>query len=232
MAHKHSIRGISELQLGEHLGFFYETEEEHRAVLTSFLRRGLENREKVFYIVDIRSVRTILDYLRADGLEVERYQNCGQLVVVNSSDVYLREDEFDPSKMLHLLRSQTQLALDQGFKGFRSTSEMTWVLRGYPGSEDLLGYETSLNDLIADSSCLFVCQYDLRHFTSALLIHVLATHPAAIVGGIVHRNNHYMPPPEFLGSEYPPALLRQWLEQLGACSGDEEVPKAIRPSAS
>ena len=43
---------LADLKPGNHLCCLYETEEEHRAVLTLFLRQGLEKGEKVFCIVD------------------------------------------------------------------------------------------------------------------------------------------------------------------------------------
>jgi uroporphyrinogen-III synthase len=67
------VRAIDELRPGDHLCCIYETEGEHRAVLTPFLRRGLERGERVFYIVDDRTAEQILRYLREDGVRVEPY---------------------------------------------------------------------------------------------------------------------------------------------------------------
>lgn len=46
-----SLRTIKELGIGDHLCCLYETEEEHRALLTPFMRGGLEQGEKVLYII-------------------------------------------------------------------------------------------------------------------------------------------------------------------------------------
>ena len=48
---------------GNHIGWLYETEEDHRAVLTPFLREGLERGEKVSYIMDAHTAETIVGYL-------------------------------------------------------------------------------------------------------------------------------------------------------------------------
>jgi hypothetical protein len=205
---------IADLKHGDHIGFFFETEEEHRSVITPFLRQGLENHEKVVYVVDLRTAGTILDYLRRDGVEVEPYLTTGQLRVLTSTDVYMQEDEFSPAGMEELLRSETQQALVEGYRALRGTSEMTWALRGYPGCHRLIEYESIIGRTISKNACICVCQYDRRRFTAAVLLHVLATHPLSIVGDCVRNNVFYMSTPDFLGDEPPQTVLRRWLDEL------------------
>jgi signal transduction histidine kinase len=50
---------LADLKPGNHLCCLYQTEEEHRAVLTLFLRQGLEQDEKVLCIVDSISVAAL-----------------------------------------------------------------------------------------------------------------------------------------------------------------------------
>jgi len=47
--------------------------------------------------------------------------------------------------MISLLITETEKAVAQGYPALRMTGEMTWVLRGLPGSERLLEYEAKLN---------------------------------------------------------------------------------------
>ena len=61
------------LQAGDHLCCLYESEEEHHALLSPFIRQGLERHEKVLYIVDDHSADQILGYLSADGVVVKPY---------------------------------------------------------------------------------------------------------------------------------------------------------------
>ncbi len=63
-----ALRGVRDLEPGDHLCCIYRTEEEHRAVLTDFLRHGLEHGDKVLYIADAHTAETILGYLEAEGL--------------------------------------------------------------------------------------------------------------------------------------------------------------------
>ena len=219
----HSLRAIANLAPGDHLCCLYETEEEHRAVLTPFMRQGLERGEKLLYIVDARSAETVLGYLRDDGLSVESYVDRGQLTVLTADDAYMRDGVFDPDAMIALLRTETERALTEGYAALRVTGEMSWVLRELPGSERLIEYESKLNDFFPGSDCLAICQYDRRLFAPSLLLDVLCTHPIAVVGTEVYDNFYYMPPEEFLSREPMAARLRHWVVNLAKRKRVEEA---------
>lgn len=214
MTSSYALRAVSDLQPGDHLCCLYETEEEHRALLTPYLRQGIERGEKVVYIVDARTAETVLGYLRDDGMEVENYLASGQLLILTANDAYLREGVFSPEGMISLLRAETERALEDGYTAFRATGEMTWALQGLPGSERLMEYEAKLNDFFHDSKAIGLCQYDRRRFDAAALLDVLSTHPIAVVGTEIYDNFYYVPPSEFLGHDRPATTLRHRLESL------------------
>jgi len=166
VAHTGYPHTIADLGPGDHLCYLYETEEEHRAVLTPFLRQGLERGEKVLYIADAHTPETILGYLRnnpstalrhgsgqgsGQGLDVKPYLARGQLVILTCDDAYLREGVFDPEGMIALLRADTERALAEGYSALRVTGEMTWALQGLPGSERLIEYEAKLNEFFGSA---------------------------------------------------------------------------------
>ncbi len=216
MAPNESERTVADLAPGDHLCCIYETEEEHRTVLTPYLRQGLERREMVFYIVDARMATHIFDYLRADGTDIEPRLASGQLSFSTADDCYMRDGVFDPEGMIGLLGAETQRALDEGYEALRVTGEMTWALRGLPGSNRLIEYEAKLNRFLPDSKCLALCQYDRTRFPANVLLDVLRTHPLVVVGTRVFRNTHYIPPEEFLSPHYEERKLGRWLNNLAA----------------
>ncbi|MCX7854802.1 MAG: MEDS domain-containing protein, partial [Anaerolineae bacterium] len=71
-----------------HICGFYETEEEHRALVTPFLLQGLERGERVVYITDTYSARTILEYLQDGGVDTESALARGQLLLRTAQDTY------------------------------------------------------------------------------------------------------------------------------------------------
>jgi PAS domain S-box-containing protein len=222
-----SLRAIVELGPGDHLCCIYQTEAEHRAVLTPFLRQGLERGEKVLYIVDDRTAEEILDYLRDDGLDVEPYLDRGQLAILTRHDAYVRGGSFDPDAMIALLEDETEQALAEGYTALRVTGEMSWALRGLPGSERLIEYEAKLNQFFVDRQCLAVCQYDRRRFESEVLLDVLRTHPIAVIGTQIYENFYYVPPEELLGQTSTEAAFQRWLENLAERKRREKVEKEL-----
>jgi PAS domain S-box-containing protein len=219
---------IQHLKPGDHLCCIYNAEGEHRALLTPYLRQGLEQNEKVLYIVDARTAEAVLEYLRQDGLDVRRFLEKGQLEILSVDEAYMRGGVFDPDRMISLLRKETDRAVKEGYRALRATGEMSWSLRGSPGSERLIEYESRLNTFLPGSRCLALCQYDRRRFPASLLLQVLATHPMAVVGTEVFENIHYIPPEIFLGQELSTAILDHWIAGLSLNKRARAVEDALR----
>ena len=72
------VKTIQDLQPGDHLCLVYSTEEEHRDVLTAFVREGLRRGEKVMYFADAHTPALLMDYLRDDP-NLGRHLSSGQL---------------------------------------------------------------------------------------------------------------------------------------------------------
>jgi hypothetical protein len=75
---------------------------------------------------------------------------------------------------------------------------MEWALEEFPGVEDLVEYETRINDFLPKNDDLVVCAYDLTKFGAGVIMDVLRTHPLVIIGGLLHENPFFVPPDEFL----------------------------------
>lgn len=218
---------LSDLEPGDHLCCIYKSAEDHQALLTSFIREGLERYEKVLYIVDVSTTDQVLNYLRDDGVEVGSYVELGQLEMLTADGTYMREGGFDPDGMIALLKHEMDRALAKGYSALRVSGEMTWALRGLPGSERLIEYEAKLNEFFPKSKCLAMCQYDGRRFEPSLLLDVLATHPIAVIGTEVFDNFYYIPPKDFLGPDPEGAKLRNWLQNLTERRRTEEALRGL-----
>ena len=228
MAHAHGpIKQISDIRPGDHLCCIYSTDEEHREVLTRFLLDGLKNHEKVFYIVDARTAETIMGYLKDAGLDVDSYLRTGQFSILTVSDSYMKDGVFDPDRMIALLSTETENALQEGYSALRVTGEMSWALGGLPGSERLIEYEHKLNTFFPGSRCVAVCQYDRRRFDQDILLHVLMTHPFAFIGEHLYENFYFTPPEEFLDPNREKTTLDRWISNL---KDRKEAEEALRRS--
>lgn len=207
-----AVHSIEELTPGGHLGCLYETEEEYRAVLTPFLRQGLERGERVLCIVDAYAAETVRGYLRDNGLEDEPYLRSGQLSLLRAADASMEENVYDPDRMIALLRTETERALTQGYATLRVAEEMTWAVRGLPSAERLMEYERKLDAFLPGSRCLAICQYDRRRFDPAVLLDVLQVHPMVVIGTEVYENCYYLPPAAF--PSRPAARLQLWTKMV------------------
>ncbi|MFC1713167.1 MEDS domain-containing protein [Candidatus Poribacteria bacterium] len=227
----YSLRDVADLRPGDHLCCLYETEQEHRELLTPFLQQGLEKNEKVIYIRDVHTDETILGYLRDEGMNVEPYLTSKQLNIRTVDDTYISGGVFDPDRVIAMLRSETEQAIAQGYSTLRVTGEMTWALRNLPGSEKLIEYEAKLNDFFPNSRCLAICQYDRRRFAPAMLLDILRMYPVIIVGTQFYDNSYYVPPKDMIGSDAERRILDHWIETLTERKQLENQLRAERDKA-
>jgi MEDS: MEthanogen/methylotroph, DcmR Sensory domain len=111
---------------------------------------------------------------------------------------HLRGDRFDQKAMLALLEEVLTGARGQGFPLTRWVASMEWGLEDRPGVKDILEYETRLNYVLPNYDDVVICTYDLAKFDAGLVMDMLRTHPAVIIGGILQENPFYVPPDQFL----------------------------------
>jgi len=216
-----SSDGSINLQPGDHLCCLYGIDEDHRALLSWFFRQGLERGDKVRYIVDCHPQKAAQAHFLDTGFDPQPYLASGQLGVLTLDETYMKRGFFDPDVMIDLLGAEIERSLAEGYESLRLTAEMSWALRGLPGSERLIEYEAQLNELFPGSNCIGICQYDSRLFPPTMLMDVLATHPLVIIGTEPCKNFYYMPPQDFFSGD-PTVRLDHWLNNLKEHNRAEE----------
>jgi putative nucleotidyltransferase with HDIG domain/PAS domain S-box-containing protein len=117
--------------------------------------------------------------------------------------------------MIRLLISETKKALKEGYRVLRASGEMSWALRGHPGSEKLIEYEAKLNrDFFPNYPCLAICQYDRSKFDSGLIKSIIMTHPLIARKKQILFNHYYIPPEDMLSRNFNGREIDIWLENL------------------
>ena len=207
---------IAHMREGDHYCGIYRTDEDHRALIVDFIRQGVAKGEKIFYIVNIHTAAQLRAILAEANVDVDSLVARNQLVILTAKEAYLKDGQFDPEKMIVLLREETDKAIAEGYPALRVTGEMTWALAGEPGSERLVEYESLLNTFFPDSKCYAVCQYDQRRFDAEMLLDILHTHPKVMFGREGFDNSHmyFVPPHLFLERDRQSATLDTWLGNL------------------
>ncbi len=214
---------IQQLKPGDHLCCIYESQEEWQGLIKPFIGLGLERREKIIYIVDSTTAEKVLRSLLENRLESKLYSESGQLIFLNADQAYMQEGIFDPERMISFLQEQTERAINEGYSALRITGEMSWAVRGLPGSERLIEYESKLNDFLSRSKCLAICQYDRRRFEPRVILDLLTTHPIIIIGTEFFDNFYYIPSKDFLAPDPSAARLNTWLKSLADQKRTEEA---------
>jgi signal transduction histidine kinase len=191
---------LEQLPPHDHLCSIYESSEEHAAVAIPFIRIGLDRGEKCVYIADDGTEAAVQEAMYSVGIDVERAVATDSLVLATKEGAYLKDGSFDPEWMFTFWADAAAEATSQGFSALRVTGETEWVLRGAPGLERWMDYESRMTHMLAHVNCRALCQYNRRLFPPELVLDVIRTHPTVIYRGVVCRNMYHVPPDEFLGT--------------------------------
>ncbi len=180
-----------------HVCAFFNSREDEYKVMLPFLKEGLEAGEKVFQIMDRRQRDERSRRLTDAGVDAAAAEQNGLLEVRPWENAHLSDGRFDQHAMIALIES---LAKDgQRRSGVtRLWANMEWALEDFPGVNDVVEYESRINDMLPKYDMAAVCTYDLAKFSASVVMDVLRTHPQMIVGGILRENPFYSPPDEFL----------------------------------
>jgi DNA-binding CsgD family transcriptional regulator len=193
------IPGVGVVSSGTHFCALYSGPAERDRLLYPFLEEGLRQGDKCLCLIDDVEPAMVRD--RAVGQPGPDYpRRSAQLDIERSSDAYLRSGAFSVEDMVSFLRESIDAAIADDFDVLRAAGEMSWVLSGAPGWDDLFVYESSLNHVVEQVPAILMCLYDLKKLGADMLVEVLHTHPKVLLDRTVVDNPHYVDP-----TEYPPA---------------------------
>jgi hypothetical protein len=181
-----------------HLCLIYDSEQQRREIVSKYLAAGLRRGELVRYFTDTTSPEEVRAWLSETGIELQKAEEDGYFGIVKAENAYCPSGRFVPREVIENTLSRYAMAKKAGYRGSRACGEMTWVLRGIPGSEHFLEYEVRLNMITETFPYIGMCQYDARLFDGAMLFKVLQVHPYMVAQGQIVRNPFYIKPEEFL----------------------------------
>lgn len=183
---------------GTHMCYIFNDDAERLDLIARFVESGLQGHEKVSYFADQLSPEDMRAHLFESGVQLPPEMDEREFSISRALDTYCPDGRFVPERMLQNLRSMHRSSIDEGYTGARATGEMTWALRGIPGSERLIEYEALINTVVREFPTTAICQYDARRFAGATLFDVLNVHPMMVIRGQVVRNPYYVEPERFL----------------------------------
>jgi len=186
---------LESFSAGTHMCLIYADESERRKTIGKFLASGLLAKEKVAYFADTLTPNEVCEWLRNMGIALP--ENDG-FAIMDAGKTYCPCGEFVPETMLQTLREFYRQAKQEGYPNARVSGEMSWALKGIPGSNRLMEYEALVNEVLITHPVTAICQYDASRFSGATILDVLKVHPMMVVRGQVVQNPFYMKPRDFL----------------------------------
>jgi hypothetical protein len=182
--------------------------------LLPFIKDGFQCGHKAIHIVNRDKRQDHLQRLTAAGIDTAVAEQSGQLEVRTDTEVYLPEGRFDADRMISAFE---QLVSDDGTGGFplwRICCRMDWAVESGSHVDDVIEFESRVNEVWCRHEDAVICTYDLGKFGGDAIVDILRTHPMVVIGGILHKNAFFVPPDEF---------LREFRERRSRRSGSPAV---------
>ena len=188
----------SQLREARHVCAFFNSDEEEYRVLLPFIKDGFECGDKAVHIVSPDQRRDHLQRLAAVGIDPTAAQQSGQLELRTDAETYLRGGQFDQDRMLEVFEQLASGNAKGGFRLSRIVCHMDWAAESRSHLDNLVEFESRVNDVWRRHDDAVVCVYDLAKFGGGTVVDIMRTHPVIIIGGILQQNPFFVPPEKFL----------------------------------
>jgi hypothetical protein len=184
--------------LPRHVCAFFNNEEERYRVLLPFIKEGFERGDKGVHVIDRERRSNHLERLLTAGIDVAAAERSGQFELRANTDTYLRDGQFDKDRMLASFEQMVTENEAGRFPCSRIVCHMEWAADHGVDMDELIEFESRVNEVWCRHQSAVVCTYDLTRFGGAAVIDIIRTHPLVIMGGVLHENPFFVPPEEFL----------------------------------
>lgn len=188
----------AELAESRHVCAFFDSREEGYRVLMPFIDDGFRCGDKAVHVVNPGERHDHMHRLAGLGIDVDAAERSGQLEVRSNTDVYLRDGRFDKERMLDAFEKMASGSSGSAFPLSRIVCQMDWAMDDRAHIDDLIEFESRVNDVWRHHDDAVICVYDLAKFGGDTVVDMIRTHPMIVIGGVLHRNPFFMPPEQFL----------------------------------
>jgi hypothetical protein len=189
----------SQLGAVRHICAFFANDDEEYRVLLPFIREGLSRGDKSVQVVNPEARQDHLQRLAGAGIDSAAPQQSGQLQIRINTEVYLRDGHFDQDRMLRAFEEMAASARGaEGFPMSRIVCRMDWASGDRSRIQDVIEFESRVNDVWQRYDDAVVCTYHLGLLSGDAVVDIMRTHPLVIIGGHLQQNPFFTPPEEFL----------------------------------
>jgi hypothetical protein len=180
-----------------HLCAFFRSKDEAFRTLAPFISEGLAAGEKAIHIITANLREAYGRRMSEIDIDVDALTGSGQLEVM-SWPKNPRHGSVDVDAAIAMIDHMFTAASEEGYSRTRVIGDMDWVLEEGIHDTDFIALEARLNEVYERHNVRVICAYDLTRFSGSVVLDVMRTHPAAIIGGIFQHNPFYVPPAQML----------------------------------
>lgn len=176
------------LRVADHVGVFYRGEDERNAFVVPLVSAALEADCGVVYVCDGDTPAQVAGHLVGSSADFEGALASEQVRIVPSDEVYLAGGRFDPARTVDFYKDAMARGSGNGYPVTCVIGEMSWSLRGCPGTERLLEYEALYAEEFDAAPAITLCLYDLERTRGEQLFDLLRLHARVVLNGIEMQN--------------------------------------------
>jgi len=188
----------SQLDETRHVCAFFNSEDEEYRVLLPFIKAGFQCGHKAIHVVNSGKGQDHLQRLTEAGIDTAAAQQKGQLDLRTNTEVYLPNGRFDQDRMIAVFEQLASGNSRGKYPLSRICCRMDWAMKDQARVDDVIEFESRVNDVWRHHEDAVICTYHLGQFSGDAVIDIMRTHPMVLIGGILQRNPFYIPPDAFL----------------------------------
>ena len=188
----------SQLDQTRHVCAFFNNDEEEYRVLLPFIKDGFQCGHKAIHVVNPDQRQDHLQRLAEVGIDPTAAQQSGQMELRINTDIYLPDGRFDPDRMISVFEQLASGNSGGAYSLSRICCRMDWTVKDQSHVDDVIEFESRVNDVWSRHEDAVICTYHLGQFRGDEVIDIMRTHPMVIIGGILQQNPFFVPPDEFL----------------------------------
>jgi hypothetical protein len=181
-----------------HVCAFFNSDEEEYRVLLPFIKDGFQCGHKAIHILNSGQHQHHLERLAQAGIDPNVTQETGQLELRTDIETYLPDGRFDADRMITAFEQLASGNAKGAFPMSRVCCRMDWAVESGSHIDDVIEFESRVNDVWGRHDDAVICTYHLGKFRGDAVIDIMRTHPMVIIGGILQQNPFFVPPEEFL----------------------------------
>lgn len=185
------VENVEVITQTKHLCWIYASDDDRLKIVEPYLVSALSRQRQCLLVLPEDATKSILNELVAADMNVDRYQETGQLVTVRPEALLLDAGRLDNDVAINRLLTAISDALEKGWQGAALVTDPSELL-DRAGEDDWLALEFRADYECSTRPCTMLCLYDQRLISGSFLTNLIKVHPVIGLGDSLARNPFYV----------------------------------------